>query len=46
MTAAATDGSAGDRQEPEAVAEEPRGRGLDGPLPEVVRSRVVALAAE
>jgi predicted RNA-binding protein with PIN domain len=47
VTHAATNGSAGEAGEtPAAREEEPTSRGLDGPLPEVVRARVVALAAE
>ena len=47
MTAAATAGSADDGEEPGVAAgEPPRGRGLEGPLPEAVRARVVALAAD
>lgn len=46
MTAAATNGSTGEGEGPPAATEGPTRRGLDGPLPEVVRSRVVALAAE
>lgn len=47
MTAAATAGSADDGEEPDVAAEEPQGGGgLAGPLPEAVRTRVVALAAD
>ncbi|HSE09599.1 MAG TPA: NYN domain-containing protein [Nocardioidaceae bacterium] len=47
MTSAATNGSAGDRGEAPVVSEEePISGGLEGPLPDVVRTRVVALAAD
>ncbi len=47
MTTADAAGSVGDADEsPVTASEEPTGGGLEGPLPEVVRARVVALAAE
>ena len=47
MTTTDANGSVGDGGEsPVSASEEPTGGGLDGPLPEVVRTRVVALAAE
>lgn len=47
MTQPGADGSSGGGGEaPATGAEEPRDRGLTGPLPDLVRARVVALAAE
>jgi predicted RNA-binding protein with PIN domain len=47
VTTARTSGSTGEGGEkPDTEGEESRGRGLTGPLPEAVRVRVVALAAD
>jgi predicted RNA-binding protein with PIN domain len=47
VTTTRTDGSTGEGGEmPDTAGEEPTGRGLEGPLPEAVRLRVVALAAD